>query len=167
MNFDKAFERVIGHEGGYTDDQRDRGNWTSGVIGKGELRGTKYGISAMAYPMLDIRNLTLDGAKDIYRADYWNRCHIDDLPDIVRFDMFDMAVNSGVGAAVKTMQRALGVKADGIWGADTAAAARNADPYILDKKFSGYRLQYLCDLTTFPTFGKGWVRRVASNLIED
>lgn len=167
MNYDQAFERVIGHEGSFQDDPRDRGNWTSGKIGQGQLKGTKYGVSAMAYPMLDIKNLTLDGAKDIYRADYWNRCHIDDLPDCVRFDMFDTAINSGVGTAIKLMQRALGVKADGVWGPNTSAAAKAADPFLLDKKFSGYRLQYICDLGTFPTYGKGWVRRVASNLIED
>jgi len=43
MNFDLAFDRVIGHEGGYTDDPRDRGNWTGGATGRGELKGTKYG----------------------------------------------------------------------------------------------------------------------------
>lgn len=155
MNFDKAFERVIGHEGGYVNDPRDPG---------GE---TKYGISKRAYPYADIKNLTLDQAKDIYLRDYWNRCHIDELPDQVHFDMFDMAVNSGVAGAIKTIQRALGVTADGAWGPNTSAAARAADGYLLDKRFAGYRLQYLCDLPTFPTFGKGWVRRVASNMIED
>lgn len=167
MNFDQAFERVIGHEGGYTDDPRDRGNWTTGKIGQGVCKGTKYGISAMAYPNIDIKNLTIEGAKTIYRSDYWNKCHIDELPDCVRFDMFDAAVNSGIGTAVKLMQRALGVKPDGIWGANTSIAASLADPYKLDKKFSGYRLQFICDLGTFPTYGKGWVRRVAANLIED
>ena len=155
MNFDKAFERVIGHEGGYVNDPRDAG---------GE---TKYGISKRAYPNLDIKNLTLDNAKAIYLADYWNRCHIDELPDCVRFDMFDMAVNSGIQGSIKCMQRALGVTADGIWGRNTSAAASTASPELLDKKFSGYRLMYLSDLATFPTYGRGWVRRVASNLIED
>ena len=156
MNFDQAFQRVIGHEGGYVNDPRDAG---------GE---TKYGISKRAYPNVNIKDLTLDQAKAIYRADYWNKCHIDELPENVRFDMFDMAVNSGIGGAVKCMQRALGVTADGVWGRNTsAAAAATKDPQLLDKRFAGYRLMYLSDLAAFPTYGRGWVRRVASNLIED
>ena len=155
MDFDKAFERVIGHEGGYVNDPRDPG---------GE---TKYGISKRAYPFADIKNLTLDQAKEIYRRDYWDKCHIDELPGSVRFDMFDTAVNSGVGTAIKLIQRSAGVKADGAWGPNTAAAVQRISPHELDKKFSGYRLQFICDLPIFPAFGKGWVRRVASNLIED
>lgn len=169
MNYDEAFHRVIGHEGGLTLDRNDRGNWTSGVIGKGELKGTKYGVSAMAYPNEDIQNLTLDRAKEIYRRDYWNKCHIDELPDDVRFDMFDTAINSGVAAAIKIMQRALNVGDDGVWGPKTSAAAKAAaaSPAYLDKRFNGFRLRYLCDIPTFNNFGRGWVRRVASNLIDD
>jgi len=155
MEFDKAFERVIGHEGGYVNDPRDPG---------GE---TKYGISKRAYPNLNIRDLTLDQAKAIYRTDYWDRLHMDDLPGAIRFDMFDAAVNSGVSASAKFLQRAAGTTADGVIGKLTIAAANGMDPERLDKRLAGYRLQYLCDLKTFPTFGKGWVRRVALNLIED
>ena len=67
LTFDQAFERLIGHEGNFTNDKDDRGNWTTGIIGKGQLKGTKYGISAMTYPQLDIKNLTLDQAKQIYK----------------------------------------------------------------------------------------------------
>lgn len=155
MEFEKAFERVIGYEGGYVFDPRDAG---------GE---TKYGISKRAYPNLDIKNLTLDQAKEIYRRDYWNRLHLDEIPDCVRFDLFDAAVNSGVSAAAKFLQRAAGTNADGVIGKLTIAAANGIDPERLDKRLSGYRLQYLADLSSFPTFGRGWVRRVASNLIED
>lgn len=155
MDFDKAFERVIGHEGGYVNDPRDPG---------GE---TKYGISKRAYPFADIKNLTLDQAKEIYRRDYWDRLHLDELPDAIHFDMFDAAVNSGVSAAAKFLQRAAGTTADGVIGKLTISAANGIDPHLLDKRLAGYRLQYLCDLPTFPTFGKGWVRRVAFNLIED
>lgn len=64
-NFKKAFELTVGHEGGYGNDKRDRGNWTTGVIGEGELKGTKYGVSAMSYPDYDIENLTLEQAEKI------------------------------------------------------------------------------------------------------
>lgn len=155
MNFDQAFERVIGHEGGYVNDQRDPG---------GE---TKYGISKRSYPNVDIKNLMLDQAKAIYRRYYWDRLHMDELPPAIRFDLFDAAVNSGVGTAAKFLQRAAGTAPDGVIGKLTIAAANDIDPQLLDKRMAGHRLRYLCDLNTFPTFGKGWVRRVASNLIED
>ena len=63
MNFDKAFDRLIGHEGGFTNDSRDAGNWTGGKVGVGKLVGTKFGLSAATYPTLDIKNITIVEAK--------------------------------------------------------------------------------------------------------
>ena len=67
--FDVIFDRVLGHEGGFQADPRDRGNWTGGEVGKGELKGTKYGVAAMTYPELDIESLTKADAKIIFRRD--------------------------------------------------------------------------------------------------
>ena len=67
MNFDQAFTALIGNEGNYTLNHKDRGNWTGGMSGAGQLRGTKYGISAASYPAVDIKNLTLEAAKAISR----------------------------------------------------------------------------------------------------
>ena len=86
MNFDVAFEKLIGHEGGYVNDARDPG---------GE---TKYGISKRAYPDEDIAGLTLERAKQIYRRDYWDAVQAEYLPDAVRFDLFDAAAISPPGA---------------------------------------------------------------------
>lgn len=167
MNFDQSFEALIGHEGGYTTDRKDRGNWTGGIIGKGELKGTKYGVSAMSYPSVDIKNLTLDGAKTIYKRDFWDKAKCDSLPDAIRFDVFDMAVNSGVSKAIQTLQSALGVEADGVIGSKSMAAINALDPQLLDKRLSGQRILFICDIGTFPTYGKGWMRRVANNLLGD
>ncbi len=163
MNFDKAFDKLIGHEGGLSLDTKDRGNWTSGVIGKGELRGTKYGVSAMSYPHLDIRNLTLDQAKAIYRKDYWGRS--DDLPDTVRFDFFDAAVNSGYEQSVKWLQRAAGAKDDGKIGPNTLLAVRMADPQLLSKRFNGHRLMAMTNMSGWASQNRGWARRIANNLL--
>jgi lysozyme family protein len=161
MSFDKAFQIVLGHEGGYTDDPRDRGNWTSGIIGAGELKGTKYGIAAHAYPALDIKNLTLDQAKEIYRVDYWLKIKGDALPAAVAIAAFDCAVNQGVGRATRLLQRALGVQADGILGPRTLAAAASADSSDLLRKFMAERaLAYVATGTLFETFGRGWMRRL-------
>lgn len=155
MTFEKAVERVLAYEGGWVQHENDPG---------GE---TKYGISKRAYPDVDIKNLTIDQAKQIYLRDYWNKLQLDRLPDEIRFDLFDAAVNSGLTTAAKLLQRACNVQDDGIIGSRTVAAANSINPQILDKRLSGYRLLYICDIKTFPTFGRGWVRRVANNLIED
>ena len=155
MNFDQAFEKVIGHEGGYVNDKRDPG---------GE---TKYGISKRAFPFLDIKNLTLEHAKEIYRQDYWNRLKLDQFPECIRFDLFDAAVNSGVKSAAKMLQKACEVIPDGVIGPQTITAANSMDPEQLDSRLSGQRLLFLTELPTFPTYGRGWVKRVATNLITD
>ena len=79
-NFDRVFDIVVGHEGGFTANPADCGNWTGGVIGTGTCRGTRFGISAAAYPDLDIANLSLDVAKALYQRDYWQRIAGDRLP---------------------------------------------------------------------------------------
>lgn len=153
MNFNKAFERVVSHEGGYVNDSRDPG------------LETKYGISKRAYPDEDIAGLTLERAKQIYRRDYWDAVRADDMPDAVRFDLFDAAVNSGVRQAAKWLQRAAGAKDDGIIGPKTILAVRMADPHKLAARFNGHRLRFLTDLKTWQTFSKGWARRIADNLM--
>ena len=71
--FEQALAVVLGHEGGFCAERSDPGNWTGGAVGCGELRGTKFGISAAAYPAEDIANLTPEAAAAIYRRDYWDR----------------------------------------------------------------------------------------------
>jgi len=163
MNFDQAFAMVVGNEGGFTNNEADRGNWTSGIVGKGELKGTKFGISAAAYPRLDIANLTLEKAKEIYLLDYWNGCGCDLVPDAVNFVLFDMAVNSGVDAAVKSLQEVLRVQVDGIFGDQTKAALKGADPGYLYRAINGSRLDHLTQLDDgrWLKFGRGLVKRVA------
>src|SRR5271168_855735 len=122
MNFDEAFTIVVGEEGSLSLDRSDRGNWTSGVVGVGQCNGTKFGISAMAYPNEDIANLTLDRAKFLFKRDYWDRVSGDDIPAVVALGLFDAAVNEGVGGSIKLGQAALGVTVDGVLGPGTKAA---------------------------------------------
>ena len=164
MNFDEAFKITIGHEGGLTLHRADRGNWTSGKVGVGELKGTKYGISAMAYPKEDIKNLTLDRAKQLYKRDYWDKCRCDELPNSLKFHVFDVAVNSGVVRAIQTLQQAAGANDDGIIGPATLAAVRSKDQCELLLLFYSFRIAFYTSIGTFGTFGKGWMNRVAANL---
>lgn len=163
MNFDQAFAMVVGNEGGFTKDGMDRGNWTTGIVGQGELKGTKFGISAAAYPRLDIENLTLERAKELYLLDYWNGCGCDLVPDGVNYVLFDMAVNSGVKAAIKSLQEVLHIQVDGIFGDQTRAALKGADAGYLYRAINGSRLDHLTALDDgrWLKFGRGLVKRVA------
>jgi lysozyme family protein len=162
--FDRAFAEVIGVEGGYQTLRNDRGNWTSGRVGEGELKGTKYGIAAHAYPDLDIANLTLDQAKAIYRRDYWDRVRGDAFPESVAAQLFDAAVNHGTGAAIKMLQRAAGVADDGAIGPMTLGAVHRADERQLLAHFNAERLDLYTVLPTWPSFGRGWVGRIIKQL---
>jgi len=153
MTFDEAFRILIGHEGGYVNDPRDPG---------GE---TKFGISKRAYPFEDIRNLTIDRARAIYYRDYWIRSGCERVPEAMRFDLFDTAVNSGLSRAVRLLQLAAGVEDDGEIGPVTLKALRNADPEGLKARFNGYRLDFLNNLAEWPAFGRGWAQRIAENLM--
>ena len=159
--FDLSFERVVGHEGGLSLDPNDRGNWTSGKIGVGSLNGTKYGISAMAYPHLDIRNLTLQDAKDIYRRDYWNKCRCDDLPVAVDYLVFDAAVNHGNSRSAKFLQTAVGASADGIIGEKTVAKVNaKSDIVGVCSEFCVTRGLFYTEIETFQRYKLGWFRRL-------
>lgn len=164
MNFDAAFERLIGHEGGYSDDPKDPGNWTGGRPGVGKLLGTKYGIAANTYPDIDIKALTLEQAKAIYRRDWWDKIHADQLPAAVAFQLWDFAVNAGITRAVISLQRAVGVADDGKLGPRTLAAVNAMPVPDVLARFNAERLEFYASLSTWPTYGKGWARRVAVNL---
>ena len=101
MTPDQAFTVVIGTEGGFDADPRDRGNWTGGQIGAGRHNGTKFGISSAAYPTLAIADLTLADAIGIYRMRYWLPAACDHLPDGLDLVVFDAAVNSGVAQSAR------------------------------------------------------------------
>jgi lysozyme family protein len=154
MNFDQAFEHVIGNEGGYVNDPRDPG---------GE---TKYGISKRSYPGEDIAGLTLARAKELYRRDFWGPAGCEQWPEAVRFDVFDMAVNAGVKASIKMLQRCVGADDDGVIGRQTIAAVQNFDtqPEVLARKFTAQRIRHYTSLKTWPVFGAGWMNRIAANL---
>lgn len=157
MDFDQAFQRLLGHEGGFVDRPQDPGGATCWGITERVARAAGY-----LGPMRELPQAT---AKRIARAQYWDAVQADKLPAALRFHVFDAAYNSGVGAAVRMLQRALGVRQDGQIGPMTLAAAAAADPGMLVARFSGARLQLLADLPTWPAFGKGWARRVADNLL--
>jgi lysozyme family protein len=159
MTFDEAFELLIENEGELSTDPKDSGNWTGGKVGKGVLKGSKYGISAASYPRLDIRNLTLQEAKNIYLRDFW----IDGLPEEIAFDFFDTAVNSGTSRAIKILQATVGARQDGKLGPQTLEAISNLKD--LKAKYNANRLLFMTDLSAWSSQGRGWAKRIANNLL--
>lgn len=155
MNFDQAFDRLIGHEGGYSNHPDDPGGETMWGVTARVARANGY-TGAM-------KDLSRSTAKSIYRKLYWDAVKADQLPEVVRFDVFDGAVNSGVSQSAMWLQRAAGVVDDGVIGPKTIAASTAAGP-VITARYNGHRLEYMTDLKTWPSFGKGWARRIASNL---
>lgn len=150
INFDIAFDRLIGHEGGYVNDPNDPG---------GE---TNWGISKRSYPSLDIRGLTRDDAKNIYKRDFW--IVLRGLPDSVLFQLFDFAVNSGISNAIRGIQRAIDVADDGHWGPYSQSMAANFSESDLLMLLLASRLDFMRRLKNWPHHGRGWAGRIADNL---
>lgn len=153
LTFDSAFDRLLGHEGRYSNNPKDPG---------GE---TKWGISKRSYPRLIIKELTREDAKNIYLRDFWLELAADHLlHDSIAWQLFDFAVNSGIQTAIRYYQRALGVADDGHFGpVSTTAAYRmgECDQLLL---LNSERLEYMTKLSNWPDASKGWARRIAGNL---
>lgn len=152
MNLTQALKHLLGNEGGFVDHPQDPGGATNYGITERVARAHGYNG--------DMRNLPMSMALGIYDSDYWKPIKADQLPEALRFHVFDAAVNSGAGQAVKWLQRAAGVAEDGIIGPRTLSAASLVSP----AKYSAIRLRFMTDLKTWSTFGKGWARRIADNL---
>lgn len=153
MNFDQAFDRLISNEGGYSNNPADPG---------GE---TNWGISKRFHPTVDIRNLTRDGAKEIYRIEFWTAGSMDQYNPALSFQVFDAAVNHGIPNAIRMLQKAADVADDGIAGPVTIAAVSARSLTDMLMRFIAFRIKFWTKLTTWPTFGKGWANRAADNLL--
>lgn len=158
MTFDESFDKLLGNEGGYVCHPLDPGGATNFGITVAVARENGY--------TGDMRDLPLDTAKQIYKKLYWDAVKAESLPTDLRFHVFDAAVNSGVGQAVRWLQRSVNVDADGVIGPATIAATNNLPGYVSAARFSGHRLTFMTGLKTWPTFGAGWARRIANNLLE-
>lgn len=160
-SFDSCVAFTLRQEGGLSTDPGDPGNWTGGVIGKGACKGTKFGISAAAYPDLDITTLTEAEARSIYRRDYWTPIAGESLPAEVAAITFDAAVNNGVQRSSRWLQHAARVAEDGKIGPQTLAAVRAATPSAVAAQALANRMTFMAGLADWPRFGAGWARRLS------
>jgi uncharacterized protein (TIGR02594 family) len=158
-SYGEALRRLLEHEGGNDDDSRDPGGRTSRGILQREWdvwRRRRPGLPA------DVWRAPQDQIEAIYRQNYWDALRCDDLPAGVDYAVFDYGVNSGIARAAKVLQRMIDadLAVDGEIGPDTIAAANAAPAAPLIARICDERLAFLQGLRTWPTFGRGWGRRV-------
>ena len=155
MDFEQMFERLVGHEKGYSnrnpeDDPGGETNW---------------GISKRSYPLLDIKNLTRDQAAAIYFTDFWQPLTRKGPPHpAVLWQAFDFAVNAGMQTSIRKLQSAIGVADDGHWGPISAARLAAMEVGDVVMLFNAEQLDYRRKLSNWAANASGWTARVAQNL---
>ena len=162
MNFEKAIKHVLDEEGGFTKNPKDPGNWTGGIVngkGVGLLKGTNRGISAKAYPNLNIEFLTDAEILFLYKRDYWDAIKADQLPSRIRLHALDFAVNAGVPTCIKMLQLLGGNKRDGIIGPNTLKGAQKLSPWNIASGRSRHYVGIVRDKPANIIFLEGWMQR--------
>ena len=158
-NFADALTALLIHEAGFVDNKDDPGGTTN------------LGVTAATWAMWvghdvnekQMRALTPSIVAPLYKRKYWDACRADELISGLDYAVFDYAVNSGVGRAIKALQNCVGVAPDGGFGTTTMAAVsqfKGDAAKVLLEEYCDNRLQFLKSLKTFPVFGKGWEKRV-------
>ena len=158
-NFVACLNKLLVHEGGYVNHPSDPGGMTNlGVTARVWEEWVGHPVDEK-----QMRALTIEDVAPLYKKKYWDACRADDLISGLDYCVFDVAVNSGPGRAIKFLQSCVGVTPDGGFGPATYAAVKDAekDPAALIELYCTKRLEFLQSLKTFETFGKGWSRRVA------
>jgi len=148
---------VLAYEGGYVDHPKDPGGATMEGVTQRTYSADRQrrGLSTRPVRQMD------PGERDaIYKIQYWDAVRGDDLPSGIDAAVYDYAVNSGPGRAARELQAVLGVKQDGVIGLMTLEAARAEDPLTVIKALCERRLAFMKRLRHWPTFAKGWTRRV-------
>ena len=156
-NWQKSFELMLQSEGGFVNHPRDPG----GMTNLGVTKATWESWVGREVDEAEMRRLTADKVEPLYKERYFDAVRGDELPAGLDYLMFDFAVNAGAGRAIKILQSAVGVTPDGGFGPMTMAAVQAVDPVDLIERFSQAKEDFYRSLTTFSTFGKGWLNRVA------
>jgi hypothetical protein len=164
-NFDACLTLVLGAEGGFANDARDKGGATNFGITIGTLTDWRRGRSSDTTVTIDdVRALTLDEAKEIYRSRFWNVMRCDDLPPGVDLLVFDFGVNAGTARSARVLQQVLGVEQDGSVGPVTLNGLNTCPADKVIRDFSARRLDFYRSLDDFSVFGAGWTNRTNTML---
>lgn len=107
-----------------------------------------------------LRLIGVEAAR-IYRDEYRSVIRGDEFPTYLALMVADAAVNQGPKTAVTLIQFALRATPDGIIGPQTLAHARDAPPIPTIESYAAQRAFHYGTRAGFPTFGLGWMRRLA------
>ena len=165
-NYNTALQHILKSEGGFQDDPRDNGNRLS----DGRKGCTNLGVTQAAWEAYvghkvstaDMKALTPKKVSPFYKHKYWDLVHGDDLPNGVDYLAFDFAINAGAGRAIKTLQTAVGVTADGAIGPKTLQAVKDIDSKKLINKYTDAKEVFYRSLPSFDIYGKGWLARTSA-----
>lgn len=165
-NWKQAFEQMLASEGGFTDDERDKGN----KLPDGRKGSTMLGVTQFNWENHighqvthdQMRKLTAADVEPLYKKKYWDVVRADELPSGIDYLVFDMGVNAGPGRSIKLLQISVGVPADGGFGPITMKAVLAADPVELIERFSAEKEAFYLGLNDFAVYGKGWLNRVSA-----
>ena len=155
-NFQQSINAMLASEGGFVNNPKDPG----GMTNKGVTKAVWEGWTGHDATEQTMRNLSTADVTPLYKKKYWDAVQGDVLPSGVDYCVFDTAVNSGAGRAIKLLQRTVGVTEDGFLGPNSLAAILVSDVGSLIDKYCAARHEFLQSLSTFDTFGKGWTNRV-------
>ena len=155
-NWEQCFALVLKHEGGFVDHPKDPG----GMTNLGVTRTNWELYLNRDVTEAEMRALTPEIVKPFYKKNYWDRIKGDELPSGVDYAAYDLAVNSGTGRAAKYLQQIAGVTADGVIGPQSLKAIQKCDAEDVVDEICNMRMDFLKNLNTFDTFGKGWTTRV-------
>lgn len=157
MSFDQAFASIAAIEGGFSD--RDRQADPGGATKHGitERVAREWGYTG------NMRDLPLETAQAIAKARYWDKYQCEQFHPLIAYQVFDAAYNGGY--PVKWLQECVGATPDGVIGAKTIAAVRQADVWKVVALFNAKRQMYLTSLNNWPQNSRGWARRIAHNIL--
>lgn len=165
-NYKAALDHILKSEGGVQDDPRDEGN----KLPDGRRGCTNLGVTQAVWEAYvghkvstaDMKALTPDKVAPFYKHKYWDVVHGDDLPSGIDYIVFDFAINSGAGRAIKFLQTVVGVPSDGSIGPKTLSAVSAMDSNLIIKEYSLAKEVFYRSLRSFSIYGKGWLARTSA-----
>ena len=150
---------VLKHEGGYVNHPKDPGGRTN----LGVTQRVWEAWTGKPATEQEMRSLTPAMVGPLYRRKYWDKVRAPDLAPGLDLHVFDFGVNAGPARAIRYLQMMVGANPDGAFGPATMRALSNyLDQYgtaAAIRRYGELREQYYRQLRTFPTFGRGWLRR--------
>jgi lysozyme family protein len=162
---DTILADILRREGGFVDHSADRGGPTNKGITLDTLSRWRRHPAGIA----DLRALTDDEARAIYRAEYIDRPGLGRIRDPYLLALaVDCAVNHGPVRVIRWLQKIVGVLDDGVFGDVTEVAVNSADPVKLYQRLLGRRIEFYGEICVRDpsqlAFLVGWLRRACEFL---